>query len=470
MEHEYLYRQIFSVIMNSDAIIGLWNSGDQQFMEVAAAEMVRNFACHSDLFFSLVTAESYAIRDMALSQWPFLRKSFIPVSEMPDDSHYEYFDDVRKDYELFFDRLKLYMGNNGSKAESVISVLYSLFEGIRHDLRQLFPHVEMPEIEDGGHRQMMIFVTGFCNLKCPYCFSKEIDRKHVDVFKLDEIIWWCRKNNVTTITPCGGEPLLYHHILYLMSRMREYGMTTYFATNFTLDISHFDTIDSDVVTTIYVHLTRQALYSPFLRQVIEKNIAVAKSKHIEIIARANLCLSEGDYYREWVPFLVKNGFKHINIALTIPTKGGENDYIPIERFKDFVPMVEYLVDELDKVGITYDIAKPIPLCLFSHDTARRLLRLTRGAMRCNISEDDYMKNVCLSPSLVLTPCLGISNPQIPFSVNLKWDDVVNTMRNKVVDMLSSPAFEQCSRCFLWQRRLCQGVCLSYKDNMRDIPR
>ena len=467
MEHARLYRQLSLAMFNSEDIIELWTSSNPHLMEVAAAEMVRGFDVHSDLFFRFIDVQSYALRDMAASQWPFLRKSFLPVEDVPRDTPYDYFDDVRQQYDLFVCRLQQYVDNNDDKAQHVLATLYTIFEGIRQDIIRLYPDMAMPIVEPTGSRQLMVFVTGFCNLRCPYCFSREIDRKHIDVDKLDEIIDWSRRNNITSITPCGGEPLLYNHILYLIDRMREEGMTTYFATNFTIDISRFDTIDSDVVTTIYVHLTRSALHNQYLRQVMEKNIAVAKTKRIEVIARANLCLSEGDFYREWVPFLVANGFKHINLALTIPTQGGENDYIPIDRFRHFVPMVEYLVEELDKVGITYDLAKPVPLCFFSHSTARRLLAHTQGAMRCNISEDDYMKNVCISPSLVLTPCLGVSSPQIPFSLNLQWDDVVRTMRSKVVSMLSTPTFDHCTRCYLWQRRLCQGVCLSYKDKLRD---
>ena len=108
-------------MLNSEDIIELWTSSNPHLMEVAAAEMVRGFDVHSDLFFRFIDVQSYALRDMAASQWPFLRKSFLPVEDVPRDTPYDYFDDVRQQYDLFVCRLQQYVDNNDDKAQHVLA-------------------------------------------------------------------------------------------------------------------------------------------------------------------------------------------------------------------------------------------------------------------------------------------------------------------------------------------------------------
>ena len=74
-----------------------------------------------------------------------------------------------------------------------------------------------------------------------------------------------------------------------------------------------------------------------------------------------------------------------------------------------------------------------------------------------------MHNICLSPEMNFTPCLGLSSPKIAFDEELAWEQIGEKFRPEVEHLLLAPLRESCADCYLYARRLCQGACLSYKS-------
>ena len=71
-------------MLNSEDIIELWTSSNPHLMEVAAAEMVRGFDVHSDLFFRFIDVQSYALRDMAQVSGHFCARVSYPWKMYPE--------------------------------------------------------------------------------------------------------------------------------------------------------------------------------------------------------------------------------------------------------------------------------------------------------------------------------------------------------------------------------------------------
>jgi hypothetical protein len=52
-----------------------------------------------------------------------------------------------------------------------------------------------------------------------------------------------------------------------------------------------------------------------------------------------------------------------------------------------------------------------------------------------------------------------------------WKDLSEYCTAEIMPLLDKPLFEHCPDCFLYERRICQGACLSHKNiESKEIPR
>lgn len=394
------------------------------------------------------------------ARMPFLKTGFRPARRCCRDD-YGVFDSIYQEYQAFMSMLEAH----GDKA--TLQACYRYFDGIRSDLRRLFPDTDFSnclraeELSEPTSRQLMVFVTGQCNLHCPYCFSNDLDRKAISPDDLRRIFQWASDNGCHMVTPCGGEPLIYPHLGLFLDLVAAFGMRTYFASNCTLPLSCYSDGQLECIDLMTFHMTESLWQYPAYLRTFCENIAIARQHQIDIIARGNITAPDMDL-RPWLDLVDRYDIKKMNIALTIPSGSHDNRYVDTALFSDFVPVIRQCIDSCRERGVNLSFAKPIPPCVFDEDTAAWLLRYDNFMPMCNVHEDRGTRNVCLSPDMCFTPCLGVPRPQIPFSEQLTWDDLQRTLGAEIEQALQRPLFEQCERCFLYDRHLCQGACLSYK--------
>lgn len=376
-------------------------------------------------------------------------------------NHYATFSTLHQNYLALLEELK------EEPDEKLIKQCYLFFDGIRADLSRLFPHIDFSECirpeesQQQQGRQLMIFVTGLCNLKCSYCFSKDMKQNSISAEDLKRIIQWAKTNGCDMVTPCGGEPLVYPHLGLFLDMISAHGMRTYFASNCTLPLSRYSQEQLGTIDLITFHMTKSLWQRPEHMRTFCENIETAQRHHIEIIARGNIITPDMDIM-PWFDLVDRYGIKRMNIALTIPSGLHDNQYVDTAVFSDFVPVIRQCIDLCRQRNIDVSFAKPIPPCVFDDETAAWLLQYDNFAPMCNVHEDSGTRNVCLSPDMMFTPCLGVPQPQIPFSDKLTWDDLIRELGGEIDAALQRPLFEKCHSCFLFERKLCQGACLSYK--------
>lgn len=449
-------------MLTKEEILELWQSGGD-FREIAATEIVKNFDSHADLFFQFLQQDIEPLCSIAKNEMPFLRIGYAKRHSPTENKRYSIFQEWHELQNIFYKKLDEYLSLHKCEKQELISLIANIFEGTYEDLANKYNHITATDYNTGSHtRQLMIFVTGKCNLKCPYCFSSNIENTEIDVNDLHKIFKWAQHQNVSTFTPCGGEPLLYKHFQQFLNMVKENNMTTYFASNFTIDISKFDNFDADIIKGIYVHLTPAMFEIENIRQNVCKNINLAKDKKIELVARINLTKTTHQI-EQWLDFINENGIKRLHVALTIPSANAENSFIPLQIFKEFVPVIENLINKAYKRNIAVGFSKPVPLCLFPKEFHKKLIKVEYEITGCNIYNDDYMHNVCLSPALEFTPCLGLSRIRIPFSQSIQWEDLKKTFKPYIINLLEKNIYPHCDSCFLKNIKLCQGICLSYKE-------
>lgn len=447
-------------MLSQEDIITLWQS-EGDFRDIAATEMVRNFRQYAFLFFQLIQQDPEPLCAIAQNEMPFLREGFARPCAYKKHQSYLLFQEGYEQATAFFEELSRYLTRYPAETEKLTGELMKLFRGIGEDLQQQY-HLPLPQVSDAVHRQLMVFVTGKCNLHCPYCFSANIEPHQIGLESLTQVFQWAAAQGVSSITPCGGEPLLYPYFQTFLELIRAYRMTTYFASNFTIDISRFHSFEADTVKGIYVHLTPEIFTNKKLQQTVIQNITIAKEREIELVGRANI-VSTDEKTDHWISFLHQMGIKRLHVALTIPSAQATNLHIPYTQFQHYVPVIEALIHKADEKGIAIGFSKPVPLCIFPPETAHRLIHTGYEITSCDIYKDHYMHNLCLSPTLQFTPCLGLNHPQIPFSEALHWHELEEAYQPLVSGLMESPPYATCESCFLWKRRLCQGVCLSYKE-------
>lgn len=393
------------------------------------------------------------------TRYPFLCSGFSPADPAKARADASLFARMQSDYRAFMQAL-------AACSDDARRAAHTYFDGIRPDIRAAFPDSDFSaafrpgENPARGH-QLMVFVTGICNLACSYCFSQDIDRREISPDQLRRIFQWAKAQNCDVVTPCGGEPLVYSHLGLFLDLVREYGMSTYFASNATVPLADFTDDQLSAIDLITFHLTAALWANPAMMRVFEENLELAKARGIDIIARANI-VSPDMNVDKWFDVIDRHGLRRMNVALTIPTEAAHNTFVPADHFASHADVVRHIIEMAVERDINLSFAKPIPPCVFTEEEAAWLLQRQGLKPLCNVWEDSGTRNVCISPDMKISPCLGVANPKVDFSDSLTWEDMERVMGGEIMRDVRKPLFDRCSGCFLYARNLCQGACLSYK--------
>ena len=170
--------------MTKEELHILLASDDMPFRKAAIDEIVCTFPEHADLFFAPFGQDNELALAMAnaAKQWmPFLRDGHTePVT--PFDAHKTYtsFASMAERYAVFLSEMHKHHADQDA--------LWHHFPGLRAELKNATPRDESDK-----NRQLMVFVTGRCNLHCPYCFSKELTRISISREDMTRVLDWAQR-------------------------------------------------------------------------------------------------------------------------------------------------------------------------------------------------------------------------------------------------------------------------------------
>lgn len=452
---------------DSEQISELLKSDNPHFRKIAFKTIVDEFEHYADIFFNTIVegTECAAMLQNAVQRFPALNEGFEKPNPFLPVKKYQYFAGHAGEYALFLNKLQEYYSKevDEKKRKKLITSLSISFTGLSVDLCRLYPQYPvLKKSEDDDDRQLMIFITGKCNLNCPYCFSAELQPQEMSLTDFDEILQWAKYNQVTKISLCGGEPTIHSHFDKILQLIEKYGFKTYFASNFIFDCTSLENFNTNVIDKIYIHLTDQTLENQHLMDQLLKNIEYAKKARIELMCRTNIA-NENPPVAAWFQFLEDTKIRNLNIALTFPTHKANNQFVDIHSFKQYHSIVEQIINKAIKKRVNVAFAKPIPLCIFDEAMIRYLLALKNFQPLCNIYEENCARNLCITLKKEFHACLGVTSSSLKFRENMEWQEVENFCANIIRPLLSKPLWTKCNDCFLFDRKLCQGACLSYKD-------
>ena len=451
---------------DSEQISELLKSDNLHFRKIAFKTIVDNFERYAGMFFDIIANETGYddLLQNASQRFPALNEGFEKPNPFFPKKNYQYFAECADEYALFINKCQEYCSKevDEKKREELINRLSISFSGLSADLSRLFPQYHVLNKSEGVvDKQLMIFITGKCNLNCPYCFSAELQPQEMSLTDFDGILQWAKRNQVTKISLCGGEPTIHSHFDKILQLIENHGFKTYFASNFTFDCTSLENFNSNVIDQVFIHLTGQTFENQHLMDQLHKNVEYAKKAKIELMCRTNIA-NENPPVTAWFHFLEETKIQNLNIALTFPTPKADNQFIDIRSFEQYHSIIEQIINKATerRVGVTF--AKPIPLCIFDGTMIRYLFALQKLRPLCNIYEENYTRNLCITLKKEFHACLGVTSSSLKFRENMEWSEVENFCANVIRPLLSKPLWTKCNDCFLFDRKLCQGACLSYK--------
>lgn len=454
------------MILDSQQIIELSGSDNDHFVRIAHKTVIDHFELYSHLFFDCIGGENHEyMLSYARQRFPSLTGGFGKAVSFDWNKEYGCFEEYAFEHALFLKKLDDYLNytSGGKKQQKLIENLYRNFEGLRVDLEKYnLSYTNDHLSENNPEKQLMVFITGKCNLNCAYCFSNDLAPKDVSLSAFEVIVNWAASNDISGITLCGGEPTAHKNFNDLLFILKKYGYRTYFASNFTIDNALADHFTKDVISKIFIHLTDYTLENPLLKDILFSNIAHSKQQGIDLTIRTNIT-NKNPPMDEWFDIMKATNIPYLNVALTFPAKNANNRFIDAESFIEYAPIIKQLIQRAGENGVFLSFAKPIPLCIFDKDTQHFLLSDRRFHPICGIHYEKCTYNVCITPEMNMHPCLGLTGSSLRFDKKMSWGDVNEFCFNTIDTLLSQPLFPGCKACFLYDRKLCQGGCLSYKS-------
>jgi len=432
---------------------------------IAVKTIIDKFDIFSWLFFDVISKENNQdLKLIARQRFPSLNKGFEEAENSNPHKKYALFTQCAEEHTLFLEKLSEYFAEIKTEKQKTLFInrLAGYFDGIVPDLKQNYSkYFSRKNIETEDNKQLMIFVTGNCNLNCTYCFSKELQPKEMSANDFEIILQWAKTNNIKQLSLCGGEPLTHSHFDKLLALINKYNFTVYFASNMTVDCSKFENFHKNIIEKIFIHITDQTLENRQLKNQLFENIEYANNQGIELVFRGNI-YNENTKWKAWFQIMKNYQISALNIALTFPIKTGRNQFVSHDEFSKFAPVIVDIIKKAEEENISLSFAKPIPLCIFDNETSRFLVTRQNFQPLCNIYEQQYTRNICINNDMQFNPCLGITNESLPFTQQTAWKEIKSFCSKSIKPLLSKPLYEKCSECFLFDRKLCQGACLSYK--------
>lgn len=465
-----------------DSIRRLLFSEEDAFYEVGVQMLLGNLRQTGTLAVEALLACSpqrlTAYRENLIRYFPFLGTPFAaPTTTAPD--RFELFEYLAEEFRHFLSSVRTVMESLAPSEREGFMAQVALLPGIAPEVSAMvrrlwgphsateFDRAVQEAVSKNRRRQLMLFLSYRCNLKCPYCFAADLRSEDLPVERALEILRQARRRGITMITYCGGEPTLYPAFGQLLAEMEQAGMETYFATNLLSPPAVLERLSPEFVRALIVHVAHPQVYRDGRWETFERNIQTVRARRIPVGFRINL-YREDHNWSHLFGLIERTDVRDVQLAYAFPNAAGTNRHTTLENMQRLIPSTLDLMDRCSDRGVRMVFSKPIPPCLFPEERSRRFIRRIEYLPKCSVFEDRCTHNLCVSPSEELFPCLGMMDRACPPEDAGDWERVAAFCTSQVLPILSASTREACGGCFLYHRRLCQGLCLGHKRSMKSI--
>ncbi|MDP2922508.1 MAG: radical SAM protein [Candidatus Omnitrophota bacterium] len=313
-------------------------------------------------------------------------------------------------------------------------------------------------------RTIRIGITNFCNLRCPYCFFYESlttdsnNQKKMSVQEMEEVLRYCRKDNVRVILLHGGEPMMHSEIESIIKLIRKNKIGLVLFTNGIFDQSLLKIFSKKDIPNCLVNYNHPAY---FLKtgdwELVNRNIKKMCELGYGLALGYNLFEKKPDY-KFFIDAIKRFRIKKIRFDLAKPSLCSENKYVSLKDFFNSAGIVAKFLKDCLNAGAWPQLDCAWPICF----TSRK--------------EFDFMRKFIFNPRAVCSTLLdilpGLTISTCPCSVtkqDIKLSEFESLSQAKAffVEMEDSfrwryYATEMCKGCIFWVHRVCEGGCQGYK--------
>ena len=322
-------------------------------------------------------------------------------------------------------------------------------------------------------KQCSIILTRDCNLRCNFCFAKGAGYSKSDMVKLDDlkkIVDFCCDAKVKYIFFTGGEPLLYPHLLEILSyiKQQKISIITAVASNGIMlrDLQFCKKLIDSGLSYIDIsmkgHDSQEWAETTGCDSYLLQQEAIRNLSSLPIDFTCSMVVTSESvlFLRDSVKNALKNGARQFSFTFLIDNGLSRNknktyleNHNPLKLIDEFICQMDRLNSITDDWWIEYSF----PMCIY---TEKQLLALKgKFASPCQI----HKKNaVTFDTNLNLLPCDMYFNNKIgKFGEDFVTAKEFEKLRNRksykdVIDNISRLPSDECKECKYLEN--CYGGC------------
>ncbi len=321
-----------------------------------------------------------------------------------------------------------------------------------------------------------IFLTGKCNLKCPYCFADEFVNKaneEITIENFNKALGFIKTSADARIGLIGGEPALHSEfktILNILNSDESIKFYVIFTNGLEID-KYIDYFDKK--TNMLINCNSPDDIGGLRYSKLKENIKLLKTAEKNFSLGINLYSDKMDF--SYIFELLKSiGHHHVRFSTALPNTAKENTDDPLESFKIFKPFLfKFFSGCLKNEIVPKSDCNGIPNCLLSADDKRLLLQFEILAEKNKAVEKDSTGTIStvhtcspvidIMPDLQAVRCFGLSNHLKTSIENFKNIESLRKYFYNKIDVYANVAYEknECENCRSRLLDKC-GLCYTYK--------
>lgn len=310
-----------------------------------------------------------------------------------------------------------------------------------------------------------LYLTHKCRRGCPFCFARKVLKAAHNVeekLTLDEIERFVThyEGQIDSLGLLGGEPFLYPDLVKAIELLKRHHIHSKIFTSATdplpEGLAEFDITQGDINFIVNVGSRDTYTDEKFanLERFFEKFHSIsALSYTIFDLDNDNpeFLFDMIDHYG-----LVRN----IRTGIALPIYRGGNSYISLDDYKRAAEYFCACAEKAAKRRITLAMDCGFQACMFTDSQLGRLFRLgTNLGFMCGAALD-------IGPGLKVWNCFPLFQLGCVDALGSKTlEELKQNLQNRLEEELGSArgVRPECVACELYDRKLCEGGCKSFKS-------
>ena len=318
--------------------------------------------------------------------------------------------------------------------------------------------------------QISIIPSYACNLNCEYCFAKAMIKNHgtdmsAAFFQriMDSI---AAEGKAELVNFLGGEPTQFKELEKFTATVEKLGLKYYLATNGLAARERFSRISAGKnLVSLTFHIEKDDFYTPDQMALLLANVRAVADRPIHLAIRYNLTdpkRNDWSFMKKYFDALPTFSFSFAVAFPDIYSRGKADAFLQIKKFqKKILSLISYVNGFRANKEIKIAWAKPYPLCYFSAQELKLILRLSTVKNICEIHRNRFTNNLCITPAAYAIPCMALDAPRFRIRNFSHHEQLAQASEEKMNPILEQGFNEHCGSCILFQMGNCQAACFTY---------